>query len=144
MNTAILLRIAAALAAVQGVAHGALFLAARPRHGPAEVMVVEAMKANRFFAGNHGYWDFYFGYGLLAAAACLVQAALLWQLARIAGTQPALVRPMIGLFILANVGHALLLMRYFSLYLPIAFDLLIAACLAWAFVAASHPLRAAG
>ena len=51
MSTTIILRGAAFLAALQGIAHGALFIAsARPRHGDAEVAVVAAMKANRFFA----------------------------------------------------------------------------------------------
>jgi hypothetical protein len=137
MNTTIILRIAAVLAAVQGTAHSVLFLTAKPRHGAAEVAVIEVMKSNRFFAGaTRSYWDFYFGYGLLAAAACFVQAILFWQLGKIATSHPTLVRPMVGLFVLANVGHALLIARYFSLYITIAFDLLIAACLAWAFVVA--------
>jgi hypothetical protein len=100
------------------------------------------MKANRFFAGGLGYWDYYFGYGLIAAAACLVEAALLWQVGAIAATQPAVVRPMLVVFVLANVGHALLLARYFKFPLPIAFDVLIASLLMVAFVAsASAPIR---
>jgi hypothetical protein len=137
MNIVTLLRMAAGLAAVQGTAHSALFLTAKPRHGAAEVGVIETMKSNRFFAdGTRSYWDFYFGYGLLAAAACFVQAILFWQLGTIAASRPELIRPMVGLFFLANVGHALLVARYFSLYVTIAFDLLIAACLALAFVLA--------
>jgi hypothetical protein len=138
VNTATILRIAAVLAAVQGTAHGTLFLRAKPRHGAAEVAVIEAMKSNRFdFAGAvRSYWDFYFGYGLEAASICIVEAVFFWQLAKIATTQPTLVRPIVALFIVANIGHALLTARYFF-YVPIAFDLLLAACLAWAFVAAT-------
>jgi len=138
LSTVILLRIAAALAAIQGLAHGTLFVSAKPRYGAAEVAVVEAMKSNRFFAGGtRSYWDLYFGYGLIAAAACLVEAVLLWQLARIAESNPQLVRPILGLLILTNVGHALLVARYFLFYVPIAFDALIAAFLAWAFIVAA-------
>jgi hypothetical protein len=129
MKSVMFLRASATLAAVQGLAHAALFISAKPRHGDAEVAVVSAMKANRFFAGGLGYWDYYFGYGLVAAAACLVEAALLWQIATIAETQPVLVRPMIAVFVLANVAHALLLARYFKFPLPIAFDLIIASAL---------------
>lgn len=129
MKTLMLLRASSILAAVQGLAHAALFISAKPRHGDAEVAVVSAMKANRFFAGGLGYWDYYFGYGLVAAAACLVEAALLWQIATIAATQPLLVRPMIAVFLLANLAHALLLARYFKFPLPIAFDLIIASAL---------------
>jgi len=129
MKTVMFLRGSAILATVQGLAHAGLFISAKPRHGGAEVAVVDAMKANRFFAGGLGYWDYYFGYGLIAAGACLVEAALLWQIATIAQTQPLLVRPMIGLFVLANLGHALLLWRYFKFPLPIAFDVVIASAL---------------
>lgn len=136
---ATLLRLAAALAAIQGTVHGTLFLTAKPHHGAAEVAVVEAMRANRFdFAGaTRSYWDFYVGYGLEAAAVCLVEAVLFWQLATVAATQPTLVRPTVALFVLATIGHALLTARYFF-YLPIVFDLAIAACLAWAFTAAGR------
>jgi len=129
MKTVMFLRGSAILATIQGLAHAGLFISAKPRHGGAEVAVVDAMKANRFFAGGLGYWDYYFGYGLIAAGACLVEAALLWQIATIAQTQPLLVRPMIGLFVLANLGHALLLWRYFKFPLPIAFDVVIASAL---------------
>jgi hypothetical protein len=136
MNTATILRLAAALAAVQGTAHAMLFTRAKPRHGPAEVAVIDAMQTNRFdFAGStRSYWDFYYGYGLQAAAVGLVEAVLFWQLARIAESQPALVRPMVALFVLVNIGHALLTARYFF-YRPVVFDVAIAACLAWAFAA---------
>ena len=133
----ILIRGAAILAAVQGLAHAGLFISAKPRHGDAEIAVITAMKANRFFAGGLGYWDYYFGYGLVAAAACLVEAALLWQIAAIAATQPVLVRPMVGVFVLANLAHAALLARYFKFPLPIAFDLIIASVLAFALVGAA-------
>ena len=137
MRTVVFVRAAAILAAVQGLAHAALFISAKPRHGDAEVALVAAMKANRFFAGGLGYWDYYFGYGLVAASACLVEAALLWEIAAIAGTQPALVRPMVIVFVLANLAHALLLARYFKFPLPIAFDVIIASVLVFALVAAA-------
>jgi len=141
VNTVLLLRVAAILAAVQGAAHAALFISAKPRHGDAEVAVVTAMKVNRFFRGGLSYWDYYFGYGLMAASVCLVEAVLFWQLATVAQTRPLLARPMIGLFVAANVGHAVLLVRYFKFPLPIAFDLLIAAALCGAFVAAQFSAR---
>ena len=129
--TTTLLRIAAALAAFQGLAHGAFFVSAKPR-SDAEAAVVAAMKTSRFFGGGtRGYWDLYFGYGLIAAAVCLVEAIVLWQLARIAPLQPALVRPIILTIAVANVVHALLVWRYFAFPIPIVFDVLVAACLSW-------------
>ena len=132
----ILLRIAAILAAVQGLAHIALFASAKPRYGAAEVAVIEAMKTNRFFTGGtRSYWDMYFGYGLIAGGVCLVEAVLLWQLARIAAVNPALPRPILALLVLANIAHVLLVARYFMFVIPMVFDVLIAALLAWAYIA---------
>ena len=141
-STVIGLRIAAILAVTQGLAHGGLFIAATPRHGPAEVALVAAMKANRFFAGGLGYWDFYFGYGLIAAGACVVEGLLLWQLGTFARAEPVRVRPMILVFLVANIGHAMLIARYFWFVVPAAFDLLIAVVLASSLLAAGRSMRA--
>jgi len=136
MDPIVLLRTAAILAGLQGFAHGALFVSAKPRHGAAEVAVIEAMKTNRFFAGaTRSYWDMYFGYGLIAAGVCLVEGVLLWQLGQVAAAKPALPRPIIGLIIAANIGHVLLVARYFMFVVPMIFDLLIAALLIWTYVA---------
>ena len=139
MSAAAILRVAAALAATQGVGHGALFLSWKPRHGAAEIAVIDAMKTNHFVFGGslRSYWDMYFGYGLEAAAVCFVEAVLFWQLADVAASQPELVRPMVALFILFNAGHALLTARYFF-HLPMVFDVAIAGCLTWAYFAAAR------
>ena len=136
MSAPLLLRIASVLAAIQGLAHGALFITAKPRNGPAEEAVVNAMKTTRVMRGGLGYWDFYYGYGLVAAAVCILEAVLFWQLVAVARTSPALARPIIALFIVWNVAHALLLVRYFKFPIPIAFDVMIAVALALAFAAA--------
>src|SRR2546428_9980164 len=117
MTTSTLLRVTAVVALLQFFGHAALFVRAQPTHGDAEVTVVAAMKAHRFnFGGSmRSYWDMYYGYGLEAAFICLVEAILFWQLATIAGTTPAIVRPIIALFLVANVAHAILVMRYFFL-----------------------------
>ena len=129
----ILLRIASVLAAIQGLVHGALFILAKPVHGDAEIALVEAMKANQFFSGgSRSYWDMYFGYGLIAAGVCVVEAILLWQLGRIAVTNAPLVRPIVILLAAANLVHLLLVGRYFMFVVPMAFDLFVAALLVWA------------
>ena len=135
MTTSTLLRITAVVALLQFFGHAALFVRAKPTHGDAEVTVVAAMKAHRFnFGGSmRSYWEMYFGYGLEAAFICLVEAILFWQLAIIAGTTPAMVRPIIALFLVANVAHAILVTRYFFL-VPLVPDILIALLLAWTLV----------
>ncbi len=135
MTTSTLLRVTAVVALLQFFGHAALFVRSRPTHGDAEVTVVAAMKAHRFnFGGSmRSYWDMYFGYGLEAAFICLVEAVLFWQLATIIGTTQVIVRPIIALFLVANVAHAILVMRYFFL-VPLVPDVLIALLLAWSMV----------
>lgn len=125
------LRAASMIAIVQFAAHTAMFVSARPRHGADEIAVVRAMKDHSFlFVGSRrSYWDFYFGYGLMAAFVCVIQAVLFWQLAGYAAAAPGLVRAVSALFVVAVLGHAALALRFFFIT-PVIPDLLIAACLA--------------
>jgi hypothetical protein len=133
MRSAVWLRAASVVAFAQFVAHTAMFLSAKASHGPAEVAVVEAMKSQKFlFDGSlRSYWDLYFGYGLFAAFNCLVEAVLFWQLARLAKAGAAHGRPIVALYCIANLGYALLVLRYFFI-VPLVPDLVIAVCLALA------------
>ena len=127
-----LLKITAALAAIQGTAHAALLLTYRPSHGLAESVVVAAMRGRAFAFGGfapHSYWEMYIGYGLFAAFNCAIEAVLFWQLAGWDEVERARARPIILLFLLANLGYAGLVARFFFL-VPMVFDLLIAALLA--------------
>ncbi|MFI5228333.1 MAG: hypothetical protein ACHQWU_04645 [Gemmatimonadales bacterium] len=127
----ILFRLAAGLAAIQGLAHGTLVWRYRPRHGAAEVAVIDAMQRNRFNFGGltRSYWDFYFGYAMVNAFVCLIEAVLFWQLARMTRSAPRDVAPIAAIFVLFNVGHALLAARFF-IPIPIVFDVALAALLA--------------
>ena len=129
MTSALWLRIVAVVALLQFVGHGTLLVRARPTHGPEEVAVVDAMRSRAFtFArAPRTYWDMYFGYGLEAAFICLVESVLFWQLAGAAPESAALVRSVAGLFAVANVGHIVMLVRYFAFPVPMVFDGLIAA-----------------
>lgn len=130
--TARLLRLAGGLAIFQGLAHGILIVLAKPKHGPEEVAVVEAMKDHAFsFAGSlHSYWDMYFGYAMMAAGTCVVEGVLLWLLAPMAPNAKGL-RAVLLLLIAANVAHAMVILRYFFL-LPLVFDGLVALLIALA------------
>ena len=137
MKTTPILRFAAVLAFVQFAAHTYLFATAVPKHGPEETAVVAAMQDHHFlFSGMpRSYWDFYYGYGLLAALVVLIEAVLFWLLAGIARDKPQSVRPVIALFILYNIAHAAILARYFF-PLPIVMDGIVTVTLLWAFIAA--------
>ena len=138
MTSPLLLRFAAIVSVLQALAHTLLIAFSSPKHGPEEIAVVQAMRGHKFdFLGSkRSYWDFYLGYALMAAFVCLVQAVLFWQLAAPGAASPEMFRFVVGLFFVANVVHALLSWRYFFIT-PIIPDLLIAACLALAFVKAA-------
>jgi hypothetical protein len=139
MKTTALLKMAAILAFVQFCAHTAMFVTYVPRHGPDEVSVIDAMRSHHFlFSGAlRSYWDFYFGYGLLAAFTCLLESVLFWQLGSLARTNAALTRPMVGLFLLANLVYAIWVRLYFF-PLPAYFDVAIAIVLGSALFTAAR------
>jgi hypothetical protein len=99
------------------------------------------MKQHVVSANNLSYWDYYFGYGLIAAAICIIEAALLWAMGSIATTNAAVVRPLLAILALWNLAHAIVVLRYFRFPVPIAFDLIIALCLVWALLAAGQTAR---
>jgi hypothetical protein len=128
-STTLLLRLIAVVAFVQFVGHGALFVRARPTHGPEEVAVVDAMRSHafRFASAPRTYWDMYFGYGIEAAVICLVEAILFWLLAGAVSGNSSLIRSIAALFAAANIAHLFMLARYFAFPVPMVFDGVIAA-----------------
>ena len=122
-----LLRIASVLALIQYTIHGAMFLRSIIGHGPARIVEIAA-------SSHHSYWDFYVGYGLLVILSGLIEGVLLWQVASLAKYWPGRVRPIVLLFIFANIAHACLVWRYFSLIAPVAFDVAVATVLVFAFL----------
>jgi hypothetical protein len=129
------LRVAAILAAIQYGAHTILFLRAKPSHGRDEIELVERMQSLRWSFGGfqRSYWNFYFGYGLLTILWGVIEVVLLWQLAGIANTGLVSVAPLVATLLAANLGHAVLTLRYFFL-LPPLFDILVAIALVVALV----------
>lgn len=135
MNTINLLHIAFVIALVQYAAHAILFLTAKASHGQEEIALIETMKLHRWNFGGfkRSYWDFYFGYGLLAILWGIVEAVLLWQFSKLTKIAPLEIKPMIAILFLANIAHAVLTLKYFFL-LPAIFDFAVAILLALAFM----------
>ena len=134
MRPALFLRIASVVALVQFLAHGFLIVSYVPRHGAEEIALVEEMKSHYFFQGlaPHSYWDLYSGYAFFAALNCLIEAVLFWQLAAASKRNPAGIKPIVALFLVANLAYGALILNYFFL-VPFVPDMVIAACLAAAF-----------
>ena len=135
MRPPALLRIASILTLVHCILHTIGGVLAPPSHGKEEIAVLETMSTHRFdFMGSmRSYADFMHGYGLFVAIALLVDAVLFWQLAALARTRPDGLRPIVALFSVAYAGIAIVSWRFFFVA-PVVTELLIAACLAAAFV----------
>jgi hypothetical protein len=99
--------------------------------------VLQAMSSVRFEAMgvSRTYLDFFMAFGWLLSVTMLMQSVLLWQLASIARTSPASVRPLIAVFALATAASAVIAWRMIF-PLPALFATVLAACLAIASVLA--------
>jgi hypothetical protein len=99
--------------------------------------VLEAMTTVRFDTrgANRSYLDFFMGFGWSISVYMLMQTALLWQVASLAQTDAASVRPMIAAFALATLATGLLAWR-FLFPLPALFSGALFVTLAGAFVVA--------
>jgi hypothetical protein len=133
MRTGLLLRIVSVLAFVHGLLHTIGGVFGKAAQG-AQLDTVTVMKANQFVAMGvtRSYWDYYFGYGLMTTVNFLVQTFVFWQLATIAKTDPARVRPIVATFGVGYVVSAVVAWRYFFAG-PAVFEVVMAGVLfaAW-------------
>ncbi len=137
---AVWIRVAAVVALAQGAAHASLILLAKPNHGPMEAVVVATMRGHIFnFSGAwRSYWQLYFGYALLAAGVCFIEAALLWLIAPLALVDKHRLAVIVRLVIVANLAHATIVTFYFF-YPPLTADVLIVFLLGYSLL--PTPLR---
>lgn len=99
--------------------------------------VFRAMTDVRFdtMGANRSYLDFFMGFGWSLSVFMLMQTILLWQLASLARTDPARLRPMIAVIALATVASGVIAWR-FIFPLPAVFSGVLALALALAYVSA--------
>jgi len=144
MNPSILLRVGSAVSLLYFIGH-TLGRPWTPAKGPEANAVVEAMRLHRFdvFGMSRAYWDFYQGFGLAISVHLFVQTIVVWLLATLARSDPALARRFIALFFVGLAVNALLAWRYFF-PLPTILAVAIAVCLALAFVATRPGTAVAG
>jgi hypothetical protein len=112
MTTTLLLRIASIISLIFTLGHTAGGLRKWSPMGDNEVL--RAMTAVRFdtMGANRSYLDFYMGFGWSITVAMLMQTVLLWQMASLARTNPASVRPMIAVIALAAVASGVIAWRF--------------------------------
>ena len=108
MTTAVLLRISAVISLLFAIGHS---LGGLKKWSPmGENEVLKAMETVRFdtMGVNRSYLDFFLGFGWSLSVAMLLQSVLLWQLASLARSNAAQVRPMIAAFALATLASGVI------------------------------------
>jgi hypothetical protein len=132
MTTMLWLRISSVIALLFAVGHtlGGLKYWSPMGDNP----VLKSMRDVHFntMGVSRTYLDFYMGFGYSLTAAQIMQAALLWQLATLAGHDTPHVRPMIAVIALANLAGAVIAWR-FILPIPALFALVLLASLVVAY-----------
>jgi hypothetical protein len=136
MKPTLFLRIAAVMTFIHALLHTIGGVFGRPGPGTATTAVT-AMKLNQFLLLGHtrSYWDFYLGMGLAVSILLTAEAVIFWQLASLAKTDAARLRPIIATFLLAYGLLSVNASLYFFIA-PVVTEILIAACLAMAFITA--------
>jgi hypothetical protein len=144
MKATLYLRIASVLAIIHAILHTIGGMLSKPNNGAPEIAIIEAMKSRSFnvMGSMRSYWDFFFGYGWLVAITLVIQGILFWQLATMAKTNAAPIRPILLLFCINFLATTVVAFKYFFIA-PAITELLIAAFLAGAFFAAGSVARTA-
>jgi hypothetical protein len=135
MTTTLFLRIASVISLIFALGHTIGGLRKWSPMGDNEVL--RAMTAVRFdtMGANRSYLDFYMGFGWSISVAMVMQTVLLWQMASLARTDPASVRPMIAVIALATVTGGVIAWR-FIFPVPALFSSALVIALAAAYVVA--------
>lgn len=134
MTTTLFLRIAAVISLIFMLGHTAGGLKKWSPMGDNEVL--KAMTAVRFdvMGANRSYLDFFMGFGWSISVVMLMQSVLLWQMASLARTNAAGVRPMIAVIALATIATGVIAWR-FIMPLPALFSIALVIVLAAAYFA---------
>jgi len=129
----ILLRVAAAISAIFTAGHSAGGLRQWSPMGDSDVMRQMAEIHFGVMGVERSYLDLYLGFGWSISVAMVLQTILLWLLAPLSSTNPALARPMIAAFIIASIVSAVIAWR-FIFPLPALFSLALLIPLVWAYL----------
>jgi hypothetical protein len=135
VTTTLLLRIASMISLIFTLGHT---IGGTNRWSPmGDNPVLEAMTTVRFeiMGVSRSYFDFFMGFGWLLSVFMLMESILLWQLASLARTEPARVRPLVGVIALATVATAILAWR-FIFPVPVLFSAVLAIVLGLAYLRA--------
>jgi len=135
VTTTLLLRIASVISLIFTAGHT---MGGLSRWSPmGDNAVLKSMTDVRFktMGANRSYLDFFMGFGWSISVLMMMETILLWQLASLAKTEPARLRPLIAVIGLATVGSGIIAWR-FIFPVPALFSAVLAIALGLAFVTA--------
>lgn len=112
VTTTLLLRIASVIQLIFTIGHSMGGLKQWSPMGDNPVLT--SMTEVRFdtMGANRSYLDFFLGFGWSIAVFMLMESVLLWQLASLAKTEPARLRPIIAVIALATAWTAVIAWRF--------------------------------
>ncbi len=136
MKPSLWLRIASILTLVHAALHTVGGMFGGPRNA-AQSAALASVRANTFeaFGMKRSYWDFYFGFGLMASLTLLLLTVLLWQLAALVKTDPDKTRPFLAVLFGMFAAMSAISWHYFFAP-PFVMEIIIAAVIGVAFVLA--------
>jgi hypothetical protein len=135
VSTPLLLQIASVISLIFTLGHT---MGGRKQWSPmGDNEVLKAMTDVKFQAMGvkRSYLDFFMGFGWLLSVFMLMETILLWQLASLAQTDPARIRPLIGVMALATAGTGVIAWR-FIFPVPALFSAVLALVIGLAYFAA--------
>jgi hypothetical protein len=136
MTTATLLRIVAVIFLLFAIGHWFFSPWVIGVEGEAlDALSAAARTDYPVFGFRRSYWDFHVGFGHMVGIAFLMEAALLWLLARSADGASS-IRSLLGVLVLANVAMTGLQVAYFF-WPPIILSLLATSILTMAWLRAA-------
>ncbi len=134
MKPALWLRIASILTLLHAVLHTVGGMFGGPRNA-AQSLALASVQEHTFdaFGMTRSYWDFYFGFGLMASLTLLLLTVLLWQLAVLVKTDPDKTRPFLVMLFVMFIAMAAISWYYFFAP-PFIMEIIIALCIGAAFL----------
>jgi hypothetical protein len=129
------LRIAAVLQALGTVGHNLATLSTKPRNGPQEQAVFDAMRRFQFniMGSTRSTWDFYRGYQFSTTVTFVLMVVLLWLLSNMSRSAPREARPLVLAILIAQFFNVVITWEFFFAG-PGVVGGLIALCLAMALI----------
>jgi hypothetical protein len=135
VTTTLLLRIASVISLVFTAGHSLGGLKRWSPMGDNDVLRTMAAVYFDTRGAHRSYLDFFMGFGWSISVAMLLQTLLLWQMASLARTDVANVRPMIAVFALASFATGIIAWR-FIFPIPALFSSVLTITLVAAYVVA--------